>query len=289
MLNVPPPTRIPLGTLDVGGKKVEMFLSPEWARYFLSLNRQVGESAATIATALGMTMMTQDSGDESVPMAPGYDFSHGAYAGGFTSLTYSAALAGGTGTIKIGDAQFYNEAPGSPGIQLYKDALGKVGIGIVPTAALEVFSAGAEYAFKWSKTGANKWALGSYAGGAYLVNDSSGAKHLQFTDGGLTQICGGGLAVIYVDALQRVGIGSVSSGATLHVAGSVNATGAYSSNGSAGITATVTGAGGLSITVNGGVVTAAQSGVAGISGTMTSASLTGKTLTFTNGLITGFA
>jgi hypothetical protein len=289
MLNVPAPTRIPLATLQVGGKTVEVFLSPEWARYFQSLNTQVTESAATLATALGMTLITEVDGGQEDQLAPGYDFSHGAYAGGFSSLTYSAALAGSTGTIKIGDAQFYNDAPGAAGIQFYKDAAGKVGIGIVPTAAFEVFSAGAEYSVKWSKTGSNKWALGSYAGGAYLVNDTTGAKHLQFTDAGLTLICGGGAAAIYVDALQRVGIGAVSSGAALYVAGGVNATSGYASNGAAGITATVTGADGLSITISGGVVTGGHSGTPGITGTMTSASLTGKTLTFTNGLITGFA
>lgn len=289
MLSVPPPTRVALGTLEVAGRKVELFLSPEWARYFLSLNNQVTESAAALAAALGMTLAMQDDESAAEQLAPGYDFSHGAYPGGFTSLTYSAALAGGTGTIKIGDALHYNDAPGVTGVQLYKDEQGKFGVGIVPTAVFEVFSAGDEYGIKWSKQDANKWALGSYAGGAYLINDTTGAKHLQCTNDGLTQISGGGAVAIYVDALQRVGIGATSTGSTLHVAGGVNSTGGYAYNNTAGITATVTGVGGLSITVEGGLVTGATSGSGGISGTMTSASLTGKTLTFTNGLITGFA
>lgn len=278
MLSVPAPTRVALGTLEVGGQKVELFLSPEWARYFQSLNTQVMESTVLIAAAANLALASMDDGaPENLQMAPGFDFSNGAYPGSFTDLTYSGALTGGTGVIKIG------------GTQIYKDALGKVGIGIVPTASLEVFSTAAEYAVKWSMTGANKWTLGSYVGGAYLANFSTGAKHVQFTDAGLTQICGGGSPAIYVDGVQHVGIGVPAPGYALDVAGITNSSGGYSIAGTAGATGTVTGAGGLSITYAGGLVTAASSGVAGITGTLTTASLVGKTLTFTNGIITAFA
>lgn len=238
MLSVPPPTRVALGTLEIGGQKVELFLSPEWARYFISLNTQVVESALGSA-ANGALAMLNDDMPEAVCIAPGYDFSNGAYPGNFT--------------------------------------------------ALEVVSVAAEHAIKWSKAGANKWTLGSYVGGAYLANYSTGAKHMQFTDAGLTQIFGGVLPAIYVDGLQRVGIGVPIPGYALDVAGRANATTGYSVGGTAGITGTATGVGGMSITYVGGLVVAASSGGSGISGTMTTESLVGKTLTFTDGIITGFA
>jgi hypothetical protein len=61
MLSVPPPTRVALGTLHVGGQKVEVFLSPEWARFFQSLNTQVQTHGATLAQGDTRTVLIGDA------------------------------------------------------------------------------------------------------------------------------------------------------------------------------------------------------------------------------------
>jgi hypothetical protein len=61
MLNVPPPTRIALGTLQVGGQKLELFLSPEWARYFQSLNAQVQATGPTLAQSAAQIALLGDA------------------------------------------------------------------------------------------------------------------------------------------------------------------------------------------------------------------------------------
>jgi len=38
MLSVPPPTRVAIGTVEIAGKRYEVFASTEWARYFQQLN-----------------------------------------------------------------------------------------------------------------------------------------------------------------------------------------------------------------------------------------------------------
>lgn len=63
MLKVPPPTRVPLGALQVGGQKFELILSPEWARYFESLNTQVQSNAASLAQSAALTAFLGDGGD----------------------------------------------------------------------------------------------------------------------------------------------------------------------------------------------------------------------------------
>lgn len=73
MLNVPAPTRVPLGTLDVGGKKIELFLSQEWARYFQSLNSEVQASTAALAQSAALTPFLGDASDspDQFPGPPG--------------------------------------------------------------------------------------------------------------------------------------------------------------------------------------------------------------------------
>jgi hypothetical protein len=61
MLNLPPPTRIALGTVEVGGKKVELFLSPEWARYFQSLNTQVQENGTALMKSAALPALLSDA------------------------------------------------------------------------------------------------------------------------------------------------------------------------------------------------------------------------------------
>ncbi len=70
MLKVPPPTRVALGTIQVGGQKVELFLSPEWARYFESLNNQVHATAGFAAQSAALTAFLGD-GSETPDVYPG--------------------------------------------------------------------------------------------------------------------------------------------------------------------------------------------------------------------------
>lgn len=73
MLKVPPPTRVPLGTLQVGNQKVEVFLSPEWARYFETLNAQVQASSTALAQSVALTAFLGDAEDlpDVLPGPPG--------------------------------------------------------------------------------------------------------------------------------------------------------------------------------------------------------------------------
>lgn len=73
MLKVPPPTRVPLGTLEIGGRKVELFLSIEWARYFQSLNSEVLASSAALAQSAALTAFMGDASEspDQFPGAPG--------------------------------------------------------------------------------------------------------------------------------------------------------------------------------------------------------------------------
>ncbi len=48
MLNVPAPTRIALGTVEIAGKKYEVFASVEWSRYFQQLNTQTLANASSL-------------------------------------------------------------------------------------------------------------------------------------------------------------------------------------------------------------------------------------------------
>lgn len=48
MLRVPPPSRIALGTATVAGQQVEVFIHPEWARYFDSITSQSNTTAAAV-------------------------------------------------------------------------------------------------------------------------------------------------------------------------------------------------------------------------------------------------
>lgn len=73
MLKLPAPTRIPLGTLQVGGQKVELFLSPEWARYFDSLNTEVQAAGAALAQSNALTALLDDARQDPdvLPAPPG--------------------------------------------------------------------------------------------------------------------------------------------------------------------------------------------------------------------------
>lgn len=73
MLKVPPPTRVALGTLQVGGQKFELFLSLEWARYFESLNTDVLAAGAALAQSNALTALLDDAREEPdvLPAPPG--------------------------------------------------------------------------------------------------------------------------------------------------------------------------------------------------------------------------
>lgn len=57
MLNVPPPTRIAIGTVEIAGKRYEVFASTEWARYFQQLNTQTVTNASTASASVSQSPM----------------------------------------------------------------------------------------------------------------------------------------------------------------------------------------------------------------------------------------
>jgi hypothetical protein len=50
--------------VQVGGQKIDIFLSPDWARYFQSLNTQVQASAATLAQSKAQAALLADAMQE---------------------------------------------------------------------------------------------------------------------------------------------------------------------------------------------------------------------------------
>lgn len=76
MLSVPPPTRVAIGTIQIEGKKLELFVSVEWARYFESLNIKVVANTSAIAEAAQHAALLGEGGEvpdpyPSQPGAPG--------------------------------------------------------------------------------------------------------------------------------------------------------------------------------------------------------------------------
>jgi hypothetical protein len=74
-----PPSRVPIGYVLAGGQKLDVFLSPEWARYFQSLNTQVvvtgnavglpGAPGTTGAAGIGVALSDGDGeGAQFIPM-----------------------------------------------------------------------------------------------------------------------------------------------------------------------------------------------------------------------------
>lgn len=73
MLSVPPPTRVALGTLQVAGQKVELFVSTEWARYFQSLTSVVLANSGALAESSQHTALLSDAAEapDFFPSPPG--------------------------------------------------------------------------------------------------------------------------------------------------------------------------------------------------------------------------
>lgn len=70
-LNIPPPARIAIGTAQVGGQRVEIFMNAEWARYFERLTNQVVSSANQSAGAApGGMSLSDDSSAGAVEFIP---------------------------------------------------------------------------------------------------------------------------------------------------------------------------------------------------------------------------
>jgi hypothetical protein len=73
MLSVPPPTRVALGTIEISGKKFELYVSPEWARYFQSLNGQVLAGGVALAGSAPHSALLAENGEapDWFPSPPG--------------------------------------------------------------------------------------------------------------------------------------------------------------------------------------------------------------------------
>lgn len=63
MLSVPPPTRAALGTVEIAGRKYEVFASPEWARYFQALNTQTISNGAASTAGSGYMGLLNDTAE----------------------------------------------------------------------------------------------------------------------------------------------------------------------------------------------------------------------------------
>lgn len=61
MLNVPGPTRVAFGAVQIGGQKYEVFLTPEWSRYFQSLNSEVQSNSQSIRQSNAQAALLADS------------------------------------------------------------------------------------------------------------------------------------------------------------------------------------------------------------------------------------
>jgi hypothetical protein len=61
MLSVPPPTRIAIGTVEIAGKRFEVFISTEWARYFQQLNTQTLSNASDQGATQPHAMLLDDA------------------------------------------------------------------------------------------------------------------------------------------------------------------------------------------------------------------------------------
>jgi hypothetical protein len=108
MISVPAPTRIAIGTAMVAGKQVEIYLTPEWARYFLSLNTQVTDTSAAVGQiglpgkdgasgaagafgAAGAALAFMDNGEGPADVIPGPPGSDGAAGAPGPALFFTAA------------------------------------------------------------------------------------------------------------------------------------------------------------------------------------------------------
>ncbi|WP_070281912.1 hypothetical protein [Janthinobacterium sp. MP5059B] len=108
MISVPAPTRIAIGTAMVAGKQVEIYLTPEWARYFLSLNTQVVDTSEAL-------------GQIGLPGKDGASGAAGAFGAAGAALAFMDDSAGSADII-----------PGPPGIE---GAAGAPGPALFFTAA----------------------------------------------------------------------------------------------------------------------------------------------------------
>jgi len=77
MLKLPPPTRVAIGTVEIAGKKYEVFASIEWARYFQSLNGEVDANTAALAQSGALTALLANA-SETADQFPGPPGPHGA-------------------------------------------------------------------------------------------------------------------------------------------------------------------------------------------------------------------
>lgn len=73
MLSVPPPTRVAIGTLEVGGQRIDLFLAPEWARYFQALNGQVQGNTTVVMESAQHTALLGEAAEapDTFPAPPG--------------------------------------------------------------------------------------------------------------------------------------------------------------------------------------------------------------------------
>jgi hypothetical protein len=79
MLSVLPPTRIAIGTVEIAGKRYEVFASTEWARYFQQLNTLTVDNASAANASQPHTALLSDAAEapDVFPGPPGPPGSQG--------------------------------------------------------------------------------------------------------------------------------------------------------------------------------------------------------------------
>jgi hypothetical protein len=86
MLRLPPPSRVAIGYVLVGGQRQDVFLNTEWARYFESLNTQVDVTSSAVGQpgapgttgAAGVGVSLSDEAGSSLEFIPGPPGAQGA-------------------------------------------------------------------------------------------------------------------------------------------------------------------------------------------------------------------
>lgn len=76
-INLPPPARIAIGTAVIKGQTVEVFITPEWARYFQTLNTSVSQTVTVVTSGdatgahVGLLDENDSAADQGMIAIPG--------------------------------------------------------------------------------------------------------------------------------------------------------------------------------------------------------------------------
>lgn len=122
----------------------------------------VFKTGATPTTALTL------NADQSATFAGTVNFA----TAGFTNLSYTGTLTGGTGVVNLGSGQFY------------KDATGNVGIGTTSPLALLHLAASSGARQRFQNIGVKQWSIGNNSEAFTFVDETSAAERMRIDSSG---------------------------------------------------------------------------------------------------------